>query len=65
MFDANFLFELDMACQEVLSFILQKQAEVNLGDALGVPGCAKKISFQNIKLISLLPDTALTRITIG
>ena len=54
-FDANFIYELDKACQEVMNFIISKQQEVNQGDVLaGLPGCAKKISFENIPLL-LIP----------
>ena len=42
LFDANFVFELDKACQAVVAFIQQEQSNVNIGDTLtGLPGCSK------------------------
>jgi tRNA uridine 5-carbamoylmethylation protein Kti12 len=39
---------LDKKSQEVINFIISKQSEVNIGDVIGVPHCAKKYKVQKI-----------------
>jgi tRNA uridine 5-carbamoylmethylation protein Kti12 len=52
-FDANFIYELDKTCQELINFIMTKQSEVTQGDVLaGLPGCPSKTRYKVMKLLS-------------
>jgi len=49
-FDANFIFELDKACSECITFIINKQQEFGLGDSITIPNA--KLKYRIYKIMS-------------
>ena len=58
------MFELDKACQSVVTFIQTEQANVGLGDTLtGLPGCTK--AYRVLRVLSPLELKRLKKDFLG